>query len=214
MLSSRQHLIVAVIATSLAACGGSQVLTQTNAALPGVAAPDIAPIPACKGQKSTKQYASIGAKPLSTKGGILCVPRFGGWGGSMNYPGASSSSMGLISSTTAYNPALFPPTGSVAPIFYIQFGLNKTGVIFGAKLPAAGVLASKSLKAGKPYTVQGASNVGSLWNSLGYCSTTAFSSKYGAAIRGVGFVLKNVHMGGASSGVISILPGKLAQSKC
>jgi uncharacterized lipoprotein len=94
MLSSRQHLIVAVTAISLAACGGSQVLTQTNAAPASLAAPDIAPIPACKGQKSTKQYASIGAKPLSTKGGILCVPRFGGWGGSMNYPGASSSSMG------------------------------------------------------------------------------------------------------------------------
>ena len=120
----------------------------------------------------------------------------------------------MISSTTAYNPALFPPAGSVTPIFYIQFKLNTYGVIFSAKLPATGGLSSKSLKVGKPYTMQGASNVGSLWNSLGYCSTTAFSSKYGATIRGVGFVLENVHMGAASSGVISILPGKLATNKC
>lgn len=214
MLFSRRHVISAVTAVSLAACGGSQVPTQTNGAPPSVAAPDLAPIPACKGQTNTKDYASIGAKPLSSKGGILCVPRFRGWGGSTNYPSVSSSSMGLISSTTAYNPALFPPVGSVTPIFYIQFGLDRTGVIFGAQLPATGGLASKSLKVGKPYTVQGASDAGSLWNSLGYCYTKAFSSKYGATIRGVGFVLKNVHMGAASSGVISILPGKLAQTKC
>lgn len=209
-----RHFIAAAAAISLAACGGSQVLTQTSGAPATVAKADIAKIPACKGQKDTKQYASISAKPLSAKGGTLCVPRFGGWGGSMNYPSASSSSMALISSTTAYNPILFPPAGSVTPIFYIQYGLNKSGVIFGVKLPASGGLASKSLKVGKPYTVQGAYVVGSLWNTFGSCSTTAVASKYGATIRGVGFVLENVHMGAASSGVISILPGKLAQSKC
>jgi hypothetical protein len=216
MLSSRQQLIVAVAAISLAACGGSQVLTQTNAAAPSVAAPGVAPIPACKGQKRTKQYASLGAKPLSSKGGTLCVPSFGGWGGTMDYPGPTSShsSMELISSTTAYNPGEFPPPGSVNPIFYIQFKLNTYGVIFSAKLPATGGLSSKSLTVGKPYTAQGASDVGSLWDALGECYTTAFSTKYGATIRGIGFVLKNVHMGEASSGVISILPGKLAQSKC
>jgi hypothetical protein len=216
MLSLRDQVIAAVIAVSLTACGGSQVLTGTNGAPSSVAAPDVAPIPSCKGQKNTKQYSSIGAKPLSSKGGILCVPRFGGWGVTMDYPGPTSShsSMGLISSTTAYNPALFPPVGSVNPIFYIQFRLNNYGVIFGAKLPATGGLASKTLKVGKPYTAQGASNVGSLWNALGECYTTAFSTKYGATIRGIGFALKNVHMGEASSGVISILPGKLAPSKC
>jgi hypothetical protein len=122
--------------------------------------------------------------------------------------------MGLISSTTAYNPGAFPPAGSVNPIFYIQFKLNTYGVIFGAKLPDTGGLSSKSLSVGKSYTAQGASDVGSLWDALGECYTTAFSSKYGATIRGIGFVLENVHMGEASSGVISILPGKLATKKC
>jgi hypothetical protein len=216
VLSLRNHLIAALTAVSLAACGGSQVLTQTNGVPLSVAAPDIAQIPACKGQKNTKEYASIAAKPLSAKGGSLCVPRFGGWGVSMNYPGPTTpgAAMGLISSTTAYNPALFPPGGSVNPIFYIQFGLNRSAVIFGAKLPAAVGLASKSLKVGKVYTVQGASDVGSLWDSLGECYTKAVSSKYGATIRGVGFVLENVHMGASSSGVIVVLPGKLASDKC
>ncbi len=216
MLSLRNRVIAVVTAVALAGCGGPQVLTGASNAPANVAAPDNAPIPACKGQKNTKEYASIGKKALSTKGGVLCVPKFGGWGVSMDYPGPTKShaSMGLISSTTAYNPALFPPSGSVSPIFYIQFGLNGYGVIFGATLPAIGGLSSSSLKVGKPYTAQGASNVGSLWNSLGECYTTAFATKYGATIRGIGYVLKNVHMGEASSGVISILPGKLAPSKC
>jgi hypothetical protein len=213
MLSFRE-VTAALIAVSLAACGGSQVLNGTNVS--NFAAPDRAPIPLCKGQKNTKQYASIGAKPLSSKGGTLCVPSFGDWGGTMDYPGPTSShsSMGLISSTTAYNPDAFPPAGSVNPIFYIQFKLNTYGVIFGAKLPDTGGLSSKSLSVGKSYTAQGASDVGSLWDALGECYTTAFSSKYGATIRGSGFVLENVHMGEASSGVISILPGKLATKKC
>jgi len=202
-----------VIAVSLAACGGSQVLTGANGALSNVATPNAAP--PCKGQKNTKEYASVGAKALSTNGGTLCVPSFGGWGGTMDYPGPTShASMALISSTTAYNPGAFPPPGSVSPIFYIQFKMNTYGVIFGAKLPATGGLSSKSLAVGKVYTAQGASDVGSLWNSLGECYATAFSTKNGATIRGIGFVLKNVHMGEASSGVISILPGKLAPSKC
>ncbi len=158
MLSLRE-VTAAVIAVSLAACGGSQVLNGTNVS--NFAAPDRAQIPSCKGQKNTKQYASIGAKPLSSKGGTLCVPSFGGWGGTMDYPGPTSShsSMGLISSTTAYNPGAFPPQGSVNPIFYIQFKLNTYGVIFGAKLPATGGLSSKSLTVGKSYTAQGASDV-------------------------------------------------------
>ncbi|MGA8797986.1 MAG: hypothetical protein WB526_13100 [Candidatus Cybelea sp.] len=209
-----REVTAAVIAVSLAACGGTQVLNGTNVS--NFAAPGRAQIPSCKGQKNTKQYGSIGAKPLSSKGGTLCVPSFGGWGGTMDYPGPTSShsSMGLISSTTAYNPGAFPPQGSVDPIFYIQFKLNTYGVIFGAKLPATGGLSSKSLTVGKSYTAQGASDVGSLWDALGECSTTAFSTKYGATIRGIGFVLENVHMGEASSGVISILPGKLATKKC
>jgi hypothetical protein len=216
MLSLRDQVTVVVIAVSLAACGGSQALTGTNVAPSSVAAPDRAPIPPCKGQKNTKEYASIGAKTLSSKGGTLCVPSFGSWGGTMDYPGPTSahSSMGLISSTTAYNPGAFPPPGSVNPIFYIQFKLNTYGVIFSAKLPATGGLSSKFLTVGKPYTAQGASDVGSLWDALGECYTTAYSSKYGATIRGIGFVLENVHMGEASSGVISILPGKLATNKC
>jgi hypothetical protein len=214
MRSFRDQFTVAVIALSLSACGGSQVLTGANVS--NVAAPDRTAIPPCKGQKNTKEYASIGAKPLSSNGGTLCVPSFGGWGGTMDYPGPTSahSSMGLISSTTAYNPGAFPPPGSVNPIFYIQFKLDTYGVIFGAKLPAAGGLSSKSLTVGKVYTAQGASDVGSLWDALGECYTTAFSTKYGATIRGIGFVLENVHMGEASSGVISILPGKLATKKC
>jgi hypothetical protein len=209
----RAQVTAAVISLSLAACGGSQVLTGTTGAPSSVTALDSAP--PCKGQKNTKEYASIGAKALSTKGGTLCVPSFGGWGGTMDYPGPTSqASMALISSTTAYNPGAFPPPGSVNPIFYIQFKMNSYGVVFSSKLPAAGGLSSKSLTVGKFYTAQGASDVGSLWDVLGECSTKAFATGRGPTILGIGFVLENVHMGEASSGVISILPGKLATSRC
>ena len=36
--------------------------------------------PNCKGQKTTKHYASL-TVTLSTKGGSLCIPAFGGFGG-------------------------------------------------------------------------------------------------------------------------------------
>ena len=44
--------------------------------------------PACKGQKDTKQYASLTVK-LSTKGGSFCIPEFGGFGGKIKYPSAN-----------------------------------------------------------------------------------------------------------------------------
>ncbi|MEO6834381.1 MAG: hypothetical protein ABI231_00515 [Candidatus Tumulicola sp.] len=66
----------------------------------------------------------------STKDGTICVPSFHGWGGSMAYPNTGHpATMTLISSTTAYNPPLFPPPGST--IFFLQVGLN-TKTTFGS----------------------------------------------------------------------------------
>ena len=37
--------------------------------------------------RDTKDYASVVVK-LSMKGGLLCIPEFGGFGGTMQYPSA------------------------------------------------------------------------------------------------------------------------------
>ncbi len=105
-----------------------------------------AALPACKGQKTTKDYASLGTKKLSTKGGTLCVPRFKDWGGTITYPGPTSSGVtaSLISSTTPYSGPLWPPFPPGTPIFYIQFNTTYDDVQFGKKLPGPGDLARQT----------------------------------------------------------------------
>ncbi len=158
----------AVVAVSLAACGGSQALTGTNAAPSNVAVPDRTPIPPCKGQKNTKEYASIGAKTLSSNGGTLLRSEFWRLGrhDGLSRPYLVAFLDGTDQQHDGIRSGAFPP-GSVNPIFYIQFKLNTYGVIFSAKLPVTGGLSSKFLTVGKPYTAQGASDVGSLWDALG-----------------------------------------------
>jgi hypothetical protein len=75
--------------------------------------------PVCKGQKTTKDYASL-TSTLSTKGGTLCFPAFSGFGGSSGYSAANPSvNVTLISSTTNYNHKL-PGLGKGTPLFYLQ----------------------------------------------------------------------------------------------
>lgn len=175
-------------------------------------------VPACKGQTSTKEYASGPAQPLQTKGGLLCVPRFKDWGGSISYPGPTTAgnTMSLISSTTAYSGPLWPPNPPGAPIFYLQFTVNSSSITFGSKVPSGGALASKVLKIKKPYTVYASLQAfGSVWAALGECYTTAFSGKYGPSLTRIGtaFAAQNFK-GQGTRGVIEIVPGKYVSNKC
>ena len=118
----------------LAACAqhGSGLTPSTSLAPQQGALPDVGP-PACKGQKDTKQYASLTVK-LSTKGGSFCIPEFGGFGGKIKYPSANPAvKLKLISSTTDYNHQ--PQLGQGTAIFYLQLAISG-GTKFGDNVSA------------------------------------------------------------------------------
>ena len=215
-----RHLVALLMAASLAACSGNSALvpSQTTEGLSTqTGVPNVAPIPACKGQKTTKDYASLGPKKLSTKGGTLCVPLYKDWGGTITYPGPTSSGVtaSLISSTTAYSGPLWPPFPPGTPIFYIQFNTIYDDVQFGTKLPGPGDLASKQLKAKQAYTVTAAvESGGSLWDALGECYTTPVNGKYGPDLPDVGGVFSGILKVTGTHVVIEIIPGKYATTKC
>jgi hypothetical protein len=166
----------------------------------------------CKGQKTAKKYASD-VTTLSSAGGMLCVPTFGGFSGSIAYPGASPSvKMKLISSTTNYNNQL-PPLGKGTPIFYLQLSIS-SGTTFSTNAPAGGGLTSKKIKASKAYTAYGQASAGGISVTLGSCYLVATKGKSGGVISGIGTLLKGKNVPIAAKGVVEIYAGKHAKSKC
>jgi hypothetical protein len=205
-------LVCAVTATLFAGCGGPSVLNPSQPsfdAMSPTVVPESAP-KACKGQTNTKQYAVSKPQGLSAHGGSACIPKFGGWGGIIELPGLTSGggTVTITSSTTPYNPGEFPP--STDAIFYMQLGFSEQEK-FSDALKAGSSLASDKLKEKRPYTVEAAVPMGSLWQALPDCYATAVKSKYGPSISGLGFPLKNF---GGSSAVIMIYSGKMATTKC
>lgn len=212
-MTSLRQLGIAAIAAScmLAGCahGGSALPPQAQAGMQSIP-PDANP-PACKGQKTTKKYASL-TVTLSTKGGAFCIPAFGGFGGTVKYPSANPSvKLGLISSTTNY--AHLPQLGSGTAIFYLQLALSG-GTTFGKDVSAGGGLTSKKIVAGKPYTAFGEAIVYSIPFAFTPCYTTAVKGKYGGVIGGVGALLKNQSVPVKASGFIEIYSGKQSSTQC
>jgi hypothetical protein len=219
-IASRGRAAALIAACSFAACSGPPVsmppqpaqLAPTQFVLPDKAAPP------CKGQSSTTDYASGTAQTLSTKGGVLCVPRFGGWGGSMSYPGTTDAggSMSLIGSTTAYSGPIWPINEPASAIFYIQVTASSAGISFGTKVPKGGELASKKLKVNKPYTVNATLIAfGSMFEGFGECYVKARKGAYGPELTGLAAVLAGHGFSGAGTrAVIEIIPGKFASKKC
>ena len=169
--------------------------------------------PACKGQQKTQKYATLSGQGISTKGGSVCVPAFGTWGGALQFPGASvPAQVTLTSSTTAYEPGLFPPAGSKTPVFYLQLKFSAS-LTFGSNLPAGNAIASPKVVPKKPYTVVASLAFGSLWQNLGSCYSTSKKSKYGGGVGRAGAVFLGKHPT-SSSVVIEIYAGKLVPNKC
>ncbi|MBV8530554.1 MAG: hypothetical protein JO104_04500 [Candidatus Eremiobacteraeota bacterium] len=174
------------------------------------ALPDITP-PKCKGQKDTKDYASLTVK-LSTKGGSFCIPEYGGFGGTIEYPGAKPSvKLKLISSTKDYNH--LPQLGSGTAIFYLQLALSG-GTSFGTNVRAGGGLTSKKIAPGKPYTAYGQATISGFKFGFGPCYAVATKGKYGGVVGGIGTLLKGVTIPSAASGVIEVYSGKQTSTKC
>ncbi len=215
MLALRNRLRIcawAIAPALLAACAGHGALPSNSLAPAGstMVQPLRVP-PNCKGQKTTSQYASV-TETLSTSGGSLCIPAFGGFGGKVKYPGANPSvQLGLTSSTTNYDN--MPELGQGTAIFYIQLALS-AGTTFSSKVHAGGGLASQSLVVGQPYTAYGQAIVLGIKVNFGPCYMIATKSKYGGAIGGLGSLLKGQNVPYKASGVIEVYSGQQSSTQC
>ncbi len=212
-------VLALIAASSFAACGTpSTVVPSQGAQSVSEGAQRGDALTPCKGQKNKTKYASLGPKALLAKGGLLCVPLYKGWGGTMTYPNVETAGVtaSLISSTTEYSPPLWPPVGSVKPIFLIQFTVNNDRVAFGTKIPKGGALVWKDLVVKHTYSIYSAlQSFGSLWQNEGACYTVAFKTKDGPAITGLATAMAGHGFQAAGTRlVIEILPGKLYSNHC
>jgi len=213
----------AMAVAALAACSGnSAAVPQNGLAVPNVSsavgsnpiAPGVSAPPKCKGQKNTKDYAVVASQSMPEKGGSLCVPSFGGWGGEIQYPETQSSTkltVSLTSSTKAYSGGRFPPvTGA---IFYLQWAFSYPAY-FDATLPKGDPLVSSHLIPKQTYTVGLWVYYYALgWSSEVSCYQVAASSKYGGSLAEVGAVLENLELA-ERTGAIEVFKGKLTSTQC
>jgi hypothetical protein len=206
-LNASSALAAAVL---LSACAYESIPLTSGAFTTQAERPAVAP-PSCKGQKDAKQYASL-TVTLSTKGGSFCIPAFGGFGGTVEYPSADPSvKLKLISSTTDYNHQ--PQLGSGTAIFYMQLALS-SGTDFGDDAKAGGGLAGKAIVAKKPYTIYGQATVLGFKFDFGPCYVVATKSKYGGAIGGVGTLLEGEDIPSKATGIIEIYSGQQTSKQC
>jgi hypothetical protein len=167
--------------------------------------------PMCKGQKNAKDHASV-TETLSTTGGSLCIPEFGGFGGKVKYPGASPSvQVTLTSSTTDYNG--MPQLGQGTAIFYLQLAISGA-TTFGNKVRRGGGLTSAQIQPGYPYTIYGQAVVFGIKFNFGPCYATATHGKYGGVIGGVGTLLKGAQIPTAANAVLEVYSGQQTSSPC
>ena len=212
---SQPGLVAALAAGLTAGCAQNAAIPASPFASAGGSAERIAlpnaTVPKCKGQKDTKQYASL-TVTLSTQGGSFCIPEFGGFGGSVEYPSVDPSvKLTEKSSTTDY--AKLPQLGSGTAIFYLQLAISGS-TAFGTNLKAGGGLTAKQIVAGKPYTAFGEATIDSITVKFTPCYAIAGKGKYGGVIGGIGTLLKGQIVPAAATGFIEIYSGKQADSKC
>jgi len=202
--------LAAALLASCAAHGGVVPAGSFGPAGQSIVAPLRVP-PDCKGQQTTSDYASI-TETLSTSGGSLCIPAFGGFGGKVKYPGADPSiDVSLTSSTTNYDN--MPELGQGTAIFYIQLGLSGA-TSFSSKVAAGGGLASQSLVPKQPYTAYGQAVVYGFKYDFGPCYVVAKKNRYGGIIGGLGTLLKGQSIPVKANAVLEIYSGQQTQTKC
>lgn len=199
-------------ATMFAACAGQSAppLPATGSTAPAQPSPQ-AKVPKCKGQQTAGEYASL-TVTLSSNGGSFCIPRFGGFGGSVKYPAVYPSvQLTLTSSTTNYDN--MPELGSGTAIFYLQLALSG-GTTFGSKVGAGGGLASKKIVVGDTYTIFGQAKVFGFPYDFPPCYVIAVKSRYGGTLGGIGTLLKGQNVPTAATGVIEVYSGQQASQQC
>jgi hypothetical protein len=214
MRSLRPSAIVAgsiLAVTVFAACaqpGVAPSLPVTGA--PVAVTPQAVP-PDCKGQTTTKQYATV-QETLLTAGGKACIPAYGGFGGKVAYPSANPS-ISVVVTTSTSNYDGMPSLGKGTPIFYVQ--LDTSGATtFGSGVPAGGGLVGAGIVPAKTYTAFAQATVFGITQTLPPCYAVATKSVYGGRLNGLGTLLKGQQIPGKAAGVIEIYKGKQTTTKC
>lgn len=194
-----------LVLTACAQHGGALPFANGAAARPNAVPPN------CKGQHDYSDYATV-SKSLKTKGGKFCIPAFGGYGGTLDYPTVSNSiKLTLTSSTSNYDG--MPELGSGSAMFYMQFSTSG-GTSFGTKGKAGGGLTGAGITAGDPYTIYGQVVIYSYKVKLGPCYTTATKGKYGGVIGGFSSLIKGRDIPFKASGVLEIYSGEETGTGC
>ena len=242
----RPHLFEArfvaplLVAVTLSACGGlsgnSLLPSPPSSLAPSSLVPMAGP-PKCAREKVTRKYGALTVK-LSTSGGSVCVPAFGRFSGSIEYPpfqesnksaleggpAKSSVTLKLITSTTNYNHQL-PPIGygydprasldhaQVKPIFYLQLAIS-SAVVFGTSLRAGGGLVGKKLRPDQIYTAVAEVSIAGEATPITPCWVKAKKSKHGGIVGGLGTLLKGQTFPAGSTGLIELYSGEHASGKC
>jgi hypothetical protein len=166
----------------------------------------------CVGQRTKPTYAS-GSQRLRVNGGSFCIPEFGGFGGTLQYPTLDRSVKFTIRTTTQniYQEPLLGSSG--APIVYLNIHFH-AGTHFGAQLKAKGGLTSPSIQSGSAYTAFGIVAVGHLDLMFTPCYGIAMQGPHGGVLANVGELLSNAIITGDGFGVIEIYPGAQVSQTC
>jgi hypothetical protein len=209
--TGRHALGIGVAIITLAGCGGSQTSITNAVPAPATAARALTGPPTCKGQRTTKKFGSISVK-LKTKGGSFCIPEFGGFGGSMQYPGVERS-VKLTIRTSTENIYNEPQLGTGASIVYLNLHFH-AGTQFRSKLRSTGGLTSPTIDAGSTYTAYGIVAFGKLDLMLPPCHTVAKKGPYGGVLPNLGHLFSGATIVGVGYGVIEIYSGEQVNQKC
>ena len=211
-----RSLFLLAAAATLAACsstpGTTPFLASQSQHFASAQSVQFAVPPSCKGQVTTGTHASDAEKLLAT-GGHLCIPAFGGFGGTVAYPSANPPvGIKLTSSTSNYNGKL-PSLHSGSPIFYLQIATSGA-TTFGTNVPAGGGLTSQKIVPGDTYTIYGQAVVLGFTVNFTPCYAVATSGKFGGVIRGVATPLKGLAVPAAAKGVLEVYAGQSATGAC
>lgn len=207
-MKNLREAIALLTTTAIAACG------QTNGAAPPAVATygvHASGPPQCKDQRNAKKYAQIKVK-LQSRGGSFCVPEFGGFGGTMGYPGVERSvKLALRSSTQDIYDE--PQLGTGTAIFYLNLHFL-AGTHFRSKLKSSGGLTAEAIEAGQPYTAFGIVAVGHLVLMFPPCYAVATQGPYGGVLANLGNLFSDTTITGAGYGVIEIYSGEQVSTAC
>jgi hypothetical protein len=208
---ARHALGIGVAVVMLAGCGGSQFATSNTLPAPAFLARSMTSPPACTGQRTTKKYGNVSVQ-LKIKGGSFCIPAFGGFGGTMQYPGVERS-VNLTIRTSTENIYDEPLLGSGTPIVYLNLHFH-AGTHFGSNLESGGGLTSHVIHPNDAYTAYGIVAVGHLVLMFPPCYTVATKGPYGGVLPDLGDLFSNTTVTGAGYGVIEIYSGAQVSQAC